>query len=131
MNKKCLTAILAVVLTLIIPGAILADSNSEKIVIVGAAWDMPAGASPTVDTSVTLNKQETIEIAAEYLSKSKNLIIAGGPGGTVNEEMYQAIIEEASKLNPDHGGSIVRIGGLNKDETRLFMHNYLASLRIF
>lgn len=130
MSKRVMVAVLALMLALI-PSVALADYNSGKIVIVGAEWDMPLGVSPTVDTSITLNKQETIEIAAEYLSRSKNLIVAGGPGGTVNEEMYQDIIEGAAKLNPDHGGSIVRIGGKDKEETRQFINSYLSSLRIF
>lgn len=134
--KKMFTLVLVIVLTVGFGfGADkvqAATNDTQKPFVIGAPYDVPFGFVLDIDTSnPTIGRDNEIKEAAEALGAGKNIIVAGGPAGTVSDEMFKSIIEEAGKINPNHSGSIVRIGGQDAAGTQALMMYFLMNVRYF
>lgn len=108
-----------------------ATDNTQKTFVIGALYDVPIAYVPDAAISDPISRDKAIGETAKALASGKNIVVAGGPAGAVSDEMYKAIIEEAGKVNPNHGGSIIRIGGQDATETQSLMMWFLTSSRYF
>lgn len=154
MKKKIMAVVSTVILTVLgfIGSVNQAQASTAGIypniktpVLVGAIYDMPEMYAESrdssgvgfVDTTGTYNTWEAshyaswVELAAADLANGDDLVIAGGPGGTVSEAQYERILEEALIANPNLTGSMVRIGGKDRKETQELVSEYIQSARYF
>jgi hypothetical protein len=95
--------------------------------VVGALYDMPKNVESgcIIDTTDIQELKSNIEQVAQFLAKGSDIVVAGGPGGSVSDASYQEIIDRANELDPNHCGSIVRIGGEEREQTVRFMESYM------
>lgn len=109
------------------PGKHMHDYDN---VLVGIPSDIPDMWPPLelgIDMSDSSKLQANIEDSAYSLSRGSNLVVVDGVEGPVSETTYQAIIDRANQIDPDHGGSIVRIAGKDKEQTARFLKSYLSN----